>query len=52
MDHGYAIRMALQNIVREWDGHDDRGWRGKKRQAGESFDDGCQEGRGQMIVTW
>ena len=43
VDHDHQCGVLLENVVCEWDDHDDCRWRRIERQPGKSLDEGSQQ---------
>lgn len=52
VQHGHAARVEFEEVVDEGDDADDGGRRGGEGQAGHALDEGRDEGRGEMPVSW
>jgi len=48
VNENHASRVEFEEVVDEGDDHDDGCWRSGKGESTEPFDDGCDEGGGEM----
>lgn len=44
LDHDHTTWMALEEVVDEWDEHDDARWRGDEGKSREALDEGGNHG--------